>query len=148
MKIALNIVRVAILLLALLFLVMGMQWLFVPQNMGGALIPNGILGWATLRADFGSFFMVAGITAALAASNRPGANHYLFCCILMMMIAALGRLIGFFLDGIPEGGITPLIFELVTSALLVALASLRSRISVEVTSETVTNADKQAGAKT
>ena len=131
MKIAFNIVRAIVLLLALLYLVMGLQWLFVPHMMSTnfAVLPNGILGWATMRADFGAFFLVSGITLALAASGRPGANHYLFCALLLMGLAATGRFVGFALDGIPEGGIVPFIFELFTMAAAVALASLRNRLN-------------------
>lgn len=130
MRLVLNIMRSIVLLFALLYLIMGMQWLLVPQNMSSdfAVLPNGILGWATLRADFGSFFIVAGVTAALAASNLRGANHYLVCCLLLMSTAALGRTIGFALDGVPEGGTVPFLFELATVAALVGLASMRNRV--------------------
>ena len=131
MKIAFNIARGIALLFALLFLVMGLQWLFVPQNLATdfALIPNGILGWATVRADLGAMFVATGVTAALGVSSRPSANSYLFCTCLLMGTAATGRLIGFAMDGIPTGGIPPLIFELSTMASMVAVATLRNRLT-------------------
>ena len=137
MKIVFNIARGIVLLFSLFFLVMGLQWLFVPQNLaeGFALIPNGILGWATVRADLGSMFLVTGITAALAASNMNSANAYLICCCLLMALAALGRFVGFVMDGIPEGGIPPFIFELSVVASLVAVASTRNRLKASETNE-------------
>ena len=71
------------------------------------------------------------------AVNR-GANYYLICCAMLIGIAALGRLIGFVSDGVPEGGVTPLIVELTTLALLTALASLRLRLNRMDTGETAT----------
>ena len=131
MKIAFNIARGIVLLFALFFIVMGLQWLFMPQNMADdfALIPNGILGWATIRADLGAVFLVTGITAALAASNNPCNGAYLICGCLLMGVAATGRMIGFVMDGIPEGGMTPFIFELAVVAALVGLASTRRRLN-------------------
>ena len=127
--IAINSVRVIISLLSLILLTLGVQWLFVPETMTNqfAVIPNGLPGWATFRADFGSFFIVSGITGLLAISNLRGANHYLICGALLMAFAALGRIVGFVSDGVSENGVTPLIFELVTLASFTALASLRSR---------------------
>jgi hypothetical protein len=131
MKIAFNIARAVVLLFSLFFLVMGFQWLVMPQNLANnfALLPNGILGWATIRADLGSFFLVTGITAAMAASNIRGANNFLACAAMLMAIAATGRLIGFALDGIPEGGFAPFIFELTVLTSLIGLASTRSRLA-------------------
>lgn len=130
-------VRILVLLFALFFLIMGMQWLVVPHTIsdGFAVLPNGILGWATMRADFGSFFLVSGITMAVAASNFKGANHYLVCAVLLMAVASTGRIIGFLLDGIPVGGTTPFIFELAAIATLVALANLRLRLEKRISSK-------------
>ena len=129
MRVAYHLLQAITGLIALLFLVMGLQWLVVPENMSDqfGLLPNGILGWATMRADLGGFFLVTSITAALAASGWRGANHYLFCCALLMSFAALGRLIGFATDGVPDDGFTPFIFELFTVTVLVGLATTRSR---------------------
>lgn len=129
MAFAYNAVRVIVALLSLLFLSIGAQWLLVPEAMTDqfAVIPNGILGWATFRADFGAFFMVSGITGLLSVSNLRSANAYLICCALLMSFAAMGRVIGFVSDGIAEDGVTPLIVELITLAALTALASLRNR---------------------
>lgn len=135
MNIAFNIARGIALLFALFFLVMGLQWLFVPENLATdfALIPNGILGWATIRADLGAMFVTTGVTAALGVSSRSSANSYLFCACLLMGTAATGRLIGFAMDGIPAGGIPPLIFELATMASMVAVATLRNRLAKQAT---------------
>ncbi len=130
MNIAYQTARILVLLFALLFLVMGMQWMFVPQNMIGdvSLLPVGIPGLAILRADLGSFFLVAGITAALGASGIRNANGYLFCSGLLIGFAAIGRLAGFALDGIVEESFTPFIIELVIITLYVGLAAARGRI--------------------
>ncbi len=130
MKLTYHFVRLVVLLFALFFLIMGLQWLFYPENlaMDFGLIANGILGWATIRADLGALFLVTGITTAIAASNRQQAPTFLFCGCLLMGTAAGGRLIGFAMDGIPQGGITPLIFELAVIASLVGLATTRLRL--------------------
>ena len=137
MKIAFNIARGIVLLFSLFFLVFGLQWLFVPQNLaeGFALVPNGILGLATLRADLGAMFLVTGITAAFAASNMNSANTFLLCCCLLMVLAAFGRFVGFVMDGVPEGGIGPFIFELMVAASLVAVAVTRNRLKESETNE-------------
>ncbi len=137
MNIAFNIARGFVLLFSLFFIVMGLQWLFMPQNMveDFALIPNGILGWATIRADLGGLFLVTGITAALAASNSQHNIAYLICGCMLMGTAASGRAIGFVMDGVPEGGLTPFIFELAVIASLVALASTRGRLNKQETNE-------------
>ncbi len=130
MRIVYQIFRVVTALIALFFLAMGLQWLLVPEQMSDqfALLPNGILGWATMRADLGGFFLVTAITASLAALGRQGAGHYLICCAMLLGIAATGRLIGFVVDGIPEGGFPPFIFELFCLTVLVGLATTRRRV--------------------
>lgn len=139
-KIAFNVVRTLIILLSLLLLSIGLRWLFLPETMTtqAAVIPNGLLGWATFRADFGAFFVVGGITGILATLKTRGANYYLICCAMLIGFAALGRLIGFVSDGVPAGGVTPLIVELTTLALLTALASLRVRLDRMDIGETAT----------
>ena len=130
MKFAYHFLRLVVLLFALFFLVGGLQWLFSPANLASdfGLLANGILGWATIRADLGALFLVTGICATLAASHHPQANAFLTCGCLLMGTAACGRLIGFVMDGIPQDGITPLIFELAVIASLVGLATTRMRL--------------------
>ena len=133
MHIAYQILRGATALIGLMFFLIALRWLAQPQLMSieFSVIPSGLLGWASLRADFGSFFMVAGITAGLAAFGGRGANHYLCCCGMLMTFAALGRLVGFATDGIPSRGVAPLMVELFTIAVLVGLAFTRFRLKEE-----------------
>ena len=130
MKAVFNLARLIVVLFSLFFLVMGMQWLFAPDQLisNFGLSPDGLLGRATIRADMGAMFLVTGLATAMAASNRPQANAFLLCGCLLMGTAACGRLIGFVMDGIPTDGITPLIFELTVIASLVALAAIRARM--------------------
>ncbi|MBD3646441.1 MAG: hypothetical protein HUJ31_03090, partial [Pseudomonadales bacterium] len=73
MNTILVILKVLTTLLALFFLVMGFQWLFMPFNLAGMFYiePVGIAGIATMRADLGAFFCSAGIITAMGVRDHP-----------------------------------------------------------------------------
>lgn len=118
-------------ILALFFVFMGLQWLFVPDNLAGQFYiePVGINGIATMRADLGAFFFTAGIVTALGVRDSVHANAFLFCASLLIGVAAFGRLVGFLIDGVTSASMTPFIIELIMVALFVALARVRIKLS-------------------
>lgn len=118
-------------ILALFFVFMGLQWLFVPHNLANQFYiePAGINGIATMRADLGAFFFTAGIVTALGVRDGTHANAFLFCASLLIGVAAFGRLVGFVIDGVTAASMTPFIIELMMVALFVALARVRIRLS-------------------
>lgn len=120
-------------LLALFFLVIGFQWLFVPHNLAGqfSIEAVGIAGVATMRADLGAFFVSAGIITACGVRDHASANAFVFCAALLIGTAAFGRLVGFILDGITPLSMTPFIIELMMVALYVALARVRIRVGAQ-----------------
>lgn len=119
------------LLLALFFVFLGLQWLFVPLNLAPEFYiePVGIGGMATMRADLGAFFFSTGVIAALGIRDGAHANAFLFCAALLIGTAAIGRLAGFLIDGVTSSLMTPFIIELMIVAVFVALASVRIKAS-------------------
>lgn len=118
------------LLLALFFVFLGLQWLFVPHNLAPAFYiePAGIGGLATMRADLGAFFFSTGVITALGVRDGTHANTFLFCATLLIGTAAVGRVAGFLIDGVTSSLMTPFIVELIIVALFVALASVRIKL--------------------
>lgn len=130
MNTILVILKILTTLLALYFLVIGLQWLFMPFNLAGLFYiePVGIAGIATMRADLGAFFCSAGIITAMGVRDHPSANAYIFSAALLIGIAAFGRFIGFILDGMTSLSMTAFIIELMMVALYVALTTVRIRV--------------------
>lgn len=105
-------------LFALFFLAMGLLFWFSldSQAAGFAVAPDNILGRASIRADFGGFFLTGGLLAAYAALKRHGGAALVGA--LMLMLALTGRIISLLLDGPAPGGISPMVVELVSATLL------------------------------
>lgn len=113
------IVRILVGLVALFFIVMGLGFWFSldSQIVGFAISPDNVLGRASIRADFGGFFLGGGLMAAYAAWKmcRTAAAG----AMLLLGLALVGRILSILLDGPAPGGIPPMVVEAVCVAILV-----------------------------
>jgi hypothetical protein len=115
--------RFAIGLLGALAIALAIRFWIDPVGAGAALgvAGNGLLGLATLRADFGSFFAVAAILLlAGAITNDAG---FLTAPLLLFAAALLGRVLTIALNGYSPSELQPMIVE----AVLVVLIGLGRR---------------------
>jgi len=107
-------------LIALLFLVMGINFVLDPVA-GAAQVgvePLGVDGLNTIRGDLGGLFLSCAILLILGLWRSEGA-WFIAVAVLMLVIAS-GRLIGFVVDGSPgEATLTAFGFELVIAAGLI-----------------------------
>ncbi len=84
---------------ALLFIVMGLRWQLDP---GGAAPSMGLsletgLGLSTQVGDLSAFFLVLGLCILIALST--GRRSWYYPPVLLLLIAATGRLIAWVLHG-------------------------------------------------
>lgn len=133
--------KVLIALLGIFFVTMGLVWVFAPTTLAPlfAVVPEGIKGMNTLRADLGSFFICMGIFSIVAARENTHSVTLLACVALVMAVAAFGRLVGFILDGFIIDTFAPFLVEIIFVILYLALAVLlkkQNEAKVTATNET------------
>lgn len=112
------IVRGLIGLLSLLYLSLAGQFLFTPLDAAAnfAITPVGIQGMASLRADFGAYFLVtSGSMLWGAIANRPALY---WVAIAILGLTFLGRGFSLIMDGAGVGPYQPMAVEAVTTVLL------------------------------
>ena len=112
--------RIVVALFALLFLIMGVNLMLAPVSgaEGMAVTPIGEAGLSTLRGDLGGLFVGSALLLVLGLIQRK-AEWFLAVAVLMALIA-LGRLLGFVLDGNPsQPTLIAFGFELVITCILV-----------------------------
>ena len=107
-------------LIALLFLFMGFNFLFDPvagaQQM--SVEPVGTHGLNTLRGDFGGLFLTCGVLLIIGIVRTEG--QWFIAVAVAMGLIALGRVVGFVLDGSPsEATLTAFGVEVVIAVALV-----------------------------
>jgi hypothetical protein len=106
-------------LVGLGFLGIGLNFLFNPVTMGAefGLQPDGIVGLNAIRGDLGGMFLAMAmmVTAGLATGQRL---WFLAVAVLIGCIA-LGRLLGFVIDGVSGNNLPAFVAELVLLAILV-----------------------------
>ena len=108
-------------LFALLFLFMGLDFLFDPT--GGAaglgLSPIGEQGLNTLRGDIAGLFLAS--TALIGLGLFLNKGEWLLAVAVLMLFIAAGRLVGFAVDGNPaQPTLVAFGFEIVIAAVLFA----------------------------
>ncbi|WOE75007.1 hypothetical protein [Alterisphingorhabdus coralli] len=111
-------VRSLIALLSLLYFYVAATFLFTPlvgaENF--ALEPVGIQGMATLRADFGAYFLVTGGAMLWGtAANRP---MLYWVAIAILGITFVVRCFSLMVDGVGADPFAPMAVEAVTIVLL------------------------------
>lgn len=114
--------RILVGLMALFFGAMGVGfWFSLESQAAGfglqaAVDAANLIGRASVRADFGSFFLTVGVLCAYAAWKRCGSAAV--GAALLFGIALTGRVISILLDGPAPGGTPPMVVEAVSVAIL------------------------------
>lgn len=114
--------RVLVGLMVLLFGSMGLGFWFNLETQAtqfalqNAVDAANLMGRASVRADFGSFFLTVAVLCAYAAWKRCGAAAV--GAALLFGIALLGRLVSVALDGPAPGGTFSMVVEAVSVAIL------------------------------
>ena len=105
-------------LLALLFLGLALNFLFNPLTAGAqfGVVPDGIVGLNTLRGDLGGLFLACSVML-LVGMVRAERLWYLAVAGIMAAIA-LGRLLGFVMDGFAGNNLPAFVAEIVFIAIL------------------------------
>jgi hypothetical protein len=98
----------------------GLAFLIAPARLGATffLLPAGIQGLATMRADFTAFFMTGGAFALYGAWR--GRAEPLTVPLLLLAIALIGRCVGIAIDGASPTAHEPMIAEAAMIAILLA----------------------------
>ena len=112
--------RILIGLFTLLFLAMGLNLMLAPVAgaEGLAVTPIGEHGLNTLRGDMGGMFVGCGPLLLLGLVRRK--SEWFFAVALLMALIAIGRVLGFVIDGNPSSPtLTAFGFEVVIAAILV-----------------------------
>lgn len=107
-------------LVALLFLVMGVNFMLDPASGAAqvAVTPIGADGLNTIRGDLGGLFLSCAVLTIIGMVRNQG-TWFLAVAVLMLVIAG-GRLIGFVVDGAPgQATLTAFLFELGIAAGLI-----------------------------
>jgi hypothetical protein len=108
---------------ALLFLVMGAGFLLDPAGSAAGLsvTPEGVHGLNTLRGDMAGLFLGSTVLLILGLVRREAI--WLLAVAVLMVAIALGRLVGFALDGAPaQETIVAFGVEVVIAAVLLLAA--------------------------
>ncbi|HEY5645353.1 MAG TPA: DUF4345 family protein [Pseudomonadales bacterium] len=118
------VLRLGVGAVALLFLVMGAG--FVTDPAGGAaslgLTPEGVHGLNTLRGDIAGLFVGSALMLVLGLVRRE--PIWLLAVAVLMAVIALGRLVGFVVDGAPaQPTLVALGVEIFVTALLLVAAN-------------------------
>lgn len=113
-------IRIAIALVGVFNLAIGLAFLVAPARLGAKffLLPAGIQGLATMRADFTAFFVTGGAFALFGAWR--GRAEPLTVPLLLLAVALLGRCVGIAVDGASPTAYEPMIAEAVMIAILLA----------------------------
>lgn len=106
----------------IVFTLIGLGFFFAPNNTGQsfALLPDGIAGVATLRADMTAFFILAGVCMVWGAWKRNG--ELLMVPAALFGIAFCGRLLTLIVDGPSPQFWLPMLVE-ATTVVVTLLAS-------------------------
>jgi hypothetical protein len=113
-------------LVGLLFLGIGLNFMFNPVTMGAefGLAPDGVVGLNTIRGDLGGLFLA--MSMMVAAGLATGQRLWFLAVAVLIGSIALGRLLGFVIDGVAGNSLPAFLVELVLLAILV-LAHRRPR---------------------
>lgn len=123
--------RILVGLMALFFGAMGAGfWFNLETQAAGFALQNAVeatnlVGRASVRADFGSFFLTVAVLCAYAAWKRNGSAAV--GAALLFGIALLGRVVSILLDGPAPGGAFPMGVEAVSVAILLWARSVWKR---------------------
>lgn len=114
----------------LFFLLAGIGFLLNPGPAGSdfGLLPDGVQGLSTIRADMTAFFIVAAFSMVWGAWKRNG--DLLLVAAGLFAVALLGRIVSVIADGTYPGFIVPMGIEAVSViVLLIASRVLPHRLT-------------------
>jgi hypothetical protein len=116
----LSLMRGAIAFIGVAISLIGLGFLFLPLVFAPLFYiePIGSQGLASIRADFGGFFIGGGVFALLGAWSQRA--RPLLVPMLLLGIALFGRFVSLIVDGIGPGAIPPMVAEAVMLAILFA----------------------------
>ncbi len=111
-------IRIVLGLIATFFIVFGLRFMFTPDIMEGEFFINavGAAGLSTVRADLGGSFIAMGVFIVMGLRN--GATLWLQAAAIAVGTIAVGRIVGFVVDGVVPSAVTACIVEVVFVALL------------------------------
>lgn len=115
-----GLVRGAIAFIGVGITLIGLGFLFAPLIFAPLFYiePIGSQGLASIRADFGGFFIGGGVFALVGAWRQQA--RPLLVPMLLLAIALFGRFVSLIVDGMGPGAIPPMVAEAVMLAILYA----------------------------
>jgi len=95
------ILKVIVAGIGLWLVAISMAWMFAPDVISPlfSVVLEGAQGLNAGRGDLGGFFFAAGIFCFIGVSRHPSAKWSLYGFCILLAAVALGRVIGFLLDG-------------------------------------------------
>jgi len=113
-----RVMRVLVFGVAAFNLVVGMTFLLAPMRIAPAfsIVPSGVQGIATLRADFPAFFLCGAGFAMVGAWRQACAP--LRVPLVLLGTALFGRVISVVVDGVVTTTIQPMLVEFVMIVIL------------------------------
>jgi hypothetical protein len=129
-----TLLRAALFLAGLTFVIIGGSFLLDPAAMGGSfgLVPRGAQGMSSLRGDFFAYFVVAGGCLLFGAWKRRG--DALLVAGALFGLTFLARAYSLAVDGFYVGWVTPMGVEAVTVILILIASRVLPRGTLSRTS--------------
>lgn len=129
------VITALVFLAGLFFIMSGLSFLLQPQSVASSmgLAPDGIVGLATLRADFFAFFGLLGVCMIWGAWKRRG--DLLLLPAVAMIMAIVARLVSAGMDGMSPTFVSSAGIEAIIAALLLFARSILPHHRVEDTGE-------------
>ena len=126
--------RVLAAVIALLFLVFGVRYMFVPEALmaTSGLEATSVLGMATIRAFIGGGFLTFGILLVMHTVVHQQTGSLRFS-ILFLLLSVVGRVVSLVADGTDPAAFRNLVP--VTIMIIISLASLVMFLRSEPTDE-------------
>jgi hypothetical protein len=105
-------------LIGLLFLGLGLNFMFNPVSMaaGFGLVAEDVSGLNSIRGDFGGLFLAMSMMVAVGLAS--GQRLWFLAVAVLLGCIALGRLLGFVLDGFAGNNVPAFLLELVLALIL------------------------------
>lgn len=118
-----KLIKTGLFVAGIFFVLMGTLWLGASNTLMTefAIEPVGLLGLNTVRADFGAFFLCLGLFTLGSTRHWRHAETLCYCCALLMIVAALGRVLGMVFDGLDPLMIPPFIVEVILAGVYLTL---------------------------
>ncbi|MFT7685201.1 MAG: hypothetical protein ACI9FB_000544 [Candidatus Azotimanducaceae bacterium] len=110
--------KIACGLYAALMLMLGARWWFTfdAMSLEWAVKAEGALGINNLMADMGSLFLGGAVLIGLGLWKKQ--SIWLLATAILMVIAAMGRLLAYATIGYAPETLVPLLFEIISAILL------------------------------